>query len=516
LCSACEERSCVGNPWSFGVPFTIVESGSSGSFDWTDIERIRNVISAWSAGISFVDCGNDCESTYPRWLQIDAASTSSIGPQVISGVQHLSLVPGQPSYRYAHDIGHALGMVDDVQRPDREIGGASASYEAGCAATPDRRYLWRCAPMPAFDPAAAPASTSALGVYPAPNTSIMTAAAHEGCSNDSHWPGPSQPTAYDIANVSELAVSAFWSPFMPITPEWPPRAAPSSQVGIASGVAACSRDYPDLMLFVRATDSAIYWSEKRLKSGVFAGWSDWQSLGGQFASDPTCTVDDAGVVQLAATDRDGVTWLRSGLASDWQALGQPLVGGGSAPALTSHVSEDGEILDVFIRGLDGHLHQKQRRLGTWSEWKPRAPNLLFNGKPSATRYKNSGVVVALRGSNATLNVLELHGEAELLHPLPAYFVGDPAIVAGDPDTPYVFMSGMDGRLWQWAGLVETSDGLYILGGRLAGSPAVSARASQIDIVVPMSTGESTSLWWKFSNYQPSCHFGDAECTACGE
>ncbi|MFE0463517.1 hypothetical protein ACFW1A_30115 [Kitasatospora sp. NPDC058965] len=128
-----------------------------------------------------------------------------------------------------------------------------------------------------------------------------------------------------------------------------------------------------LDVFVRGADGAIwhqYWDVNAYFLNANGGWSAWESLGGNLASNPTAVSWSSSRLDLFATGTDGNIyqkyWTSGGGWTGWQNFGTPPggVASGASPAVTS--SGNGR-LDLFVRGTAGaiwHIYYS----GAWSGW----------------------------------------------------------------------------------------------------------------------------------------------------
>jgi hypothetical protein len=131
---------------------------------------------------------------------------------------------------------------------------------------------------------------------------------------------------------------------------------------------AWSSSYFRQDVFVRGSDGAVWW-----KYYQNDGWSGWQSLGGKLApgAAPAVASWSAGRLDVFVEGQEGNLWHKGydGAWSGWQNLGGKLT---SSPAATSGFgsptpSTTGNI-QVFVRGSDNAVWQKNWNGAAWSSW----------------------------------------------------------------------------------------------------------------------------------------------------
>ena len=130
-----------------------------------------------------------------------------------------------------------------------------------------------------------------------------------------------------------------------------------------------------------------------------AGTHSWRSLGGVLTSSPAATSSASGVLDVYGRGSNGALWQReySGNAwGSWNSLGGQLASG-TGPAACSWGSGR---LDVFVQGTDGVLYQKTWAGSSWSGWKSLSGELASS--PAATSPASGVIGVFVRGTDNIL------------------------------------------------------------------------------------------------------------------
>lgn len=197
---------------------------------------------------------------------------------------------------------------------------------------------------------------------------------------------------------------------------------------IVQGPAAAAGGNGSAELFVRGTNDKLY--SRRLLSG---GWTPWSSGDGVLSSEPAAAAwgpgrDDVFVRGGGASNTLYHRALVNGAWGPWEALGGRLL---NRPGASSWAPGQ---LSVFVRGINSHLYGRFYSLGTRS-W---------------TAWADYGGVLA----------------------------GGPAVVSApggqDPGRVTVFVTGMNGALYELTILNGRPSGWVSLAGVLAGGPAASS------------------------------------------
>jgi hypothetical protein len=135
------------------------------------------------------------------------------------------------------------------------------------------------------------------------------------------------------------------------------------------------------------------------------GWSDWASLGGILAGDPTVAYNEDGRLEVAARAEDNTVWhtwqtTPGGSWSGWSSHGGAVVSD-----LAVGTNKDGR-LEVFARAPDDtafHVWQTTAG-GSWSGWSSMGYSMLSHDTPTATENLDGRIEVFLLGTDAKLYV----------------------------------------------------------------------------------------------------------------
>jgi len=215
---------------------------------------------------------------------------------------------------------------------------------------------------------------------------------------------------------------------------------------LTSAPAAVSRSAGKIDVFVRGTDGAL-WTMSTTNGGT--SWSNWSKIGGQLlaGTGPAAYAwGDARIgVFVTGTNKAlyHISYDASGPWSGWQSLGGTLT---SSPAATSPTSG---VIDVYGRGGDGALYQKEYSSNAWGSWTSLGGQLASNTGPAACSWGPGRLDVFVEGTNGAL-----------------------------------YHKGYNGAWSNW----------QFLGGKLTSSPAAAAASggNRIDVFVRGSNG---ALWW---------------------
>jgi hypothetical protein len=273
-----------------------------------------------------------------------------------------------------------------------------------------------------------------------------------------------------------------------------PAASPWSTVGgqLASGTspAACAQDAKSLDVFVQGTDNALWY-----KHSDGTGRGTWKSLGGSLTSSPAAVSRSAGKLDVSVRGTDGALWSRyttdGGTSwSNWYKIGGQLLAG-TGPAAYAW----GDVrIGIFVTGTNKALYHIWNG-GAWSSWQ----NLggVLTSSPAATSPTSGVIDVYGRGTDGALWQREYKNNAwsswASLGGQIASGTG-PAACSWGPGRLDVFVQGTNGALYHiW------NDGAWsswqFLGGKLTSSPAAAAASggNGTDVFV---RGTDGALWWK--------------------
>jgi hypothetical protein len=349
------------------------------------------------------------------------------------------------------------------------------------------------------------------------------------------------PTAGDASAVVELYQQRArgWAPWQPIARSPTPTAPFDYQlapgVDPVGGPAVAAADDPEVEIFARASDGAVYGTRNLLADGKFVGWADWSALSQNLDldSDPAVAVLDPETLHLAAhSARYRIVVMRTraeGTWSAWISLGAPAVGAVSAPAVAAL---DGRQLTVIVRASDGLLYQQTCRdphddcianvggfdvdgVDLWTPLDPPPAAWSFVGKPNAVwTHDEDGdkLVVTAVGTDGKAHWLvrgpretDTSGWRELRFP---------RFGADDPEPAVVALS-TTGSFEDLAFLARGSRGLLIrvspdgtldrLGGLLASPPGAASAGARVVVVGLMNDHGRPGVWWRFAGgFTPPC------------
>ena len=254
----------------------------------------------------------------------------------------------------------------------------------------------------------------------------------------------------------------------------------NKNVPIGLAPAVCAQDANSLDLFAKGPDWALWW-----KHWNGQGWSAWTSLGGYLTADPAAVSRGEGVIDVFVRGSNGALWQReynNGWGS-WSSLGGQLASG-TGPAACSWGAGR---LDVFVTGTSGVLWHWS---GSWDQ----SLGGYTTSSPAATSPTSGVIDVFVRGSNGALWQREYNngwGSWSSLGGQLASGTG-PAACSWGAGRLDVFVTGTSGVLWHWSGSWDQS-----LGGYTTSSPAATSPTSGvIDVFVRGSNG---ALWQKSYN-----------------
>ncbi len=519
---ACSERPCGGYLWDGGiVPFEL-----DPSLPGPLTELVLNATQAWSESseaIEFVRCASDvCGTSHERWLQVTYGAPV-LEPSAPSGPELLAVDESVTSERIAHELGHVLGLPDLWRRPDRDRY-LTFSESAFCNA--DSHWdLSQCTygtaqlgEKPTIRP------TGYFGPFDA--SSAMNLSGPEICEEAEPDLLRTLPTAADGSAVTELYQTAnAWSPFAPlgrdVAEDLPLEHTLAPDVSLVGSPALASEFYPQLDVFVLGSNHNVYLKNQPFASANELGdWTDWQSLGCCFDSDPAAVSWSSGRTDLFVRSMDGViawrTWTRTagGTWSDWTDIEEPSAGVASAPAVAS--SGPGR-LDVFVRGNNNRLYQRTLD-GNWSDW-TKVDDLLFVGKPAAASTGKGRMDVVAADDEQTIHHWTYDGTWQRVQldapietessPALAASAGKLSLYVRARGTHRLYENIFDGATWgEWRDL----------GGVIDGDPAAigsSARA-HVDVAARVVDHGQPGVWTRSWPYVRPCYAAQEGSCACAE
>jgi Repeat of unknown function (DUF346) len=261
------------------------------------------------------------------------------------------------------------------------------------------------------------------------------------------------------------------------------------QLASGTGPAACAQDANSLDVFVKGTDNALWY--RHYQSG---SWSSWKSLGGSLTSSPAAVSRSAGKIDVFVRGNDGALWTRattnggtswsnwykiggqlapntgpaayawgdarigwvvtgtnkalyhmwkdSAGTHSWQSLGGILT---SSPAAMSPTSG---VIDVYGRGNDGAIYQREYKNNAWSSWTSLGGQLASNTGPAACSWGPGRLDVFAQGTNGALYHKWYNGGWSGWESLGGALTSSPAAAAASGGNSIdVFVRGTDGALW---------------------------------------------------------------------
>lgn len=166
---------------------------------------------------------------------------------------------------------------------------------------------------------------------------------------------------------------------------------------------------------------------------------------------------------------------------------EPIASGGPIQGSAAMTTWGSGTLDVFARGPDNQLYQKQYRNSTWTGWIPLGGTLTSS--PAAVAWAPGRIDIFARGGNNDLIHKYYNGAIwSGWESFGGSIVGAPTVTTWGPGTLDVFARGSDNALWQlqyrnaWTGWIPS-------GGVLASSPgAVAWGPGRIDIFAKGTDG----------------------------
>jgi hypothetical protein len=235
-------------------------------------------------------------------------------------------------------------------------------------------------------------------------------------------------------------------------------------------------------VFQRSTDGALWW--RQLTQA--AGWSAWQSFGGNVTSDPTAVAGPDGEVYIFVRGADNAVWMQLYNGTSWS--GWRTLGGTATSDIVSYADSTG--VYVFVRGFDNGLYWGTFSGATWSGWRSAGGSLA--GRPAVTGDSsgvyafviapNNGIWVQHFSTSAGNGFIPLGGSTNI-----------DIAAAADSSGVAVYARGTDGALFR---SVNTGGGFTAwqsLGGLLTSAPAAVGSGSTTNLFV---RGLDNALYWQ--------------------
>jgi hypothetical protein len=219
----------------------------------------------------------------------------------------------------------------------------------------------------------------------------------------------------------------------------------ASPAAIAWGSSSSLR----LDVFVRGSDGAVW--QKYYQNG----WSGWIPLGGQLApgTGPAVASWSAGRLDVFAEGTNGALWHKwwnGSKWSGWESLAGKLTASPAAMAFSSGGAPPYTYyINVFVRGADGAVWQKNWTGTAWSSWHSFGGQVAANTGPAVTSYFD----LFVQGTDHKL--YQMHYDesgatwtAFNLQPPEALAIASPGAVMTDANMhPLVAVSSTSGTVW---------------------------------------------------------------------
>ena len=250
----------------------------------------------------------------------------------------------------------------------------------------------------------------------------------------------------------------------------------------ASSPSACSLTAGRLDVFVQGADNTL------MHKWFDGGWSAWESLGGVLTSAPSAASWGNSRIDVFARGADNALWHKwfDGSWSAWESLGGVLT---SAP---SAVYWDNGRLDVFVRGTDNTLMHKWFD-GGWSAWESLGG--VLTSAPSAVHWGNGRLDIFVQGTDNTLMHKWFDGTWSAWESLGGVLTSGPGACSWGEGRLDVFVRGANNALYH-----KWFDGAWsaweYLSGVLASAPsAVSWGEGRLDVFVQSTDNALYHRWF---------------------
>lgn len=238
----------------------------------------------------------------------------------------------------------------------------------------------------------------------------------------------------------------------------------------------------DLFAFHRGNDAGFWWTQ-----GTNAtSWQPWQSLGGNWSSDPTAVTDPSGIYVFGRGGNDSV-WYSRLTFQGWSPVTSLAGTVDSDPVAVSHSSG----VYVFARSYDKRLWFRRLVNGNPSPaWVQLGGSVLSDPTACATA---SNVIVACRSSFDTVAVRYLQGGAAVgdWQVIGKNATSDPVLCSG-PSGTYMFVRGADNGIWytQYNGGTSWTP-LASIGGTARSSPIAVSDSNGVSVLY---LGNDSGIW----------------------
>ncbi|GAB2723532.1 hypothetical protein GCM10010442_50930 [Kitasatospora kifunensis] len=285
---------------------------------------------------------------------------------------------------------------------------------------------------------------------------------------------------------------------------WQQRTTPAPGIAAGASPVVSSWGPRRLDMFVRGKDGAI-WHQPYDTTG--AGWYPWESMGGNFVSNPAAVSWDSSRLDLFGVGTDGKIWHRywnnPGGWGSWNvdfATPPPGLASGATPTVTSWGTGR---LDLFVRGKDNAIWHLDYSNG-WSTWESLGAKIISD--PAATSPNNGRIDLVGLGTNN--NIWHKYwtpgtGWTSWSPDLPALPVGiapgsSPAASLWQPnaDDVEVYVRGKDGAIWNSLYSNGSWGAWSSQGGALASNTtAISPGPNLIDLFAVGTDGSLDEKLW---------------------
>lgn len=287
-------------------------------------------------------------------------------------------------------------------------------------------------------------------------------------------------------------------------------------------VVSWSRDRLDVL--ARGSDAACYhrwwngsaWVPSLIDPDPHGGV--WQYLGGEMAGDVAAVSwapDRLDIFCRGLAGHlyhkwwEGSRWGPGPLRTDWMSLGGIIAGN---PACAAWAPGR---LDVFARGLDGGIYHQWWDGLTWSGFQPIGGKMA--GSPTVVSWGPNRLDVFCRGLDGAVYHKAWDGttwkpSGVNWQSLGGAIEGDPACVASGPNRLDLFVRGLDGGCYHkwsvngstWEPVVRGGSFWESLGGQIVGTPAaVSWGPNRLDVLAQGTNGAPLHKWWDGTAWGPS-------------
>jgi hypothetical protein len=225
----------------------------------------------------------------------------------------------------------------------------------------------------------------------------------------------------------------------------------------------------------------------------------WQSLDGVLAptSGPSMSSSSTTLSDVFVRGTDNQLWQREWSGTTWTGW-TPL--GGVLISDPSAVSQATNLVDVFVIGTDHGIWHRARNGSAWSAWENSAgAGGYATSSPEVSSWGPGRLDLIVRGTDAQLWHRSWNGTVwSAWDPAGGVATSDPGLVASGSGRIDVFVRGTDNALWHRSGNGAGSWGPWeSLGGVLTSAPeAASCSAGHLDAFV---LGTGGVLWRRSYN-----------------